>query len=579
MNKTININLAGSFFHIDEDAYQRLQHYLSAVKASFVNTPGADEINADIEARIAELFEEKLSTNRQVVGMNEVDEVIAIMGQPEDYRVDEELFEDEESTRQESGQKKGKKLYRDTDNSYISGVSAGMGHYLGIEAVWVRVLWILLTLGSSGAFALIYLAFWIFVPEARTTAEKLEMRGEPINISNIERKIKEGFDDVSDRVKDVDYQKYGYKARKHAQSATHELSKALGVILNLCVKLIGILILLVAGSTLIGLFIGAVTFGFFGLSEAVWSELMLDAPMDSNLIWISTILALFVIGIPFVFLFILGLKILMPYAKSTGRTPNLVLLGLWIIAFLGLIFIGVKQATSTAFDGEIVARHDLPLTKGDTLYISMQGSDHFETAPYRNGDISIVNDQALGEIYYKDNIRFLVRPSKQTTARMEIHKLSDGHSTSDARQRAEAISYNTQLVGNELFLDGFLTTPVAQKIRNQEVRVHLYLPQGSIIKASRNTQSFHSNNSRHHDILKSGDEEKYLLITSSDTQCIDCEESIGEDIEKQAQLDSLRSTENAIHLDTVRESESSINPTDLEDPWAQPYSGKSNDSL
>ena len=576
MNKTININLAGCFFHIDEDAYQKLQHYLSAVKASFVNTPGADEINADIEARIAELFDEKLSSNRQVVGMKEVDEVIAIMGQPEDYMVDEELFEDED-TSQESTQKKGKKLYRDTDNSYISGVSSGLGHYLGIDAIWVRLIWLLLSLGSSGAFILIYLAFWIFVPEARTTAEKLEMRGEPINISNIERKIKEGFDDVSDRVKDVDYKKYGYKVRKHAQSATSELSKAIGVILNICVKIIGVLILLVAGFTLIGLFIGAVTFGFFGLSEAMWSELMLDAPMDSNLIWISTILALIVIGIPFVFLFILGIKILMPYAKSTGRTPNLVLLGVWIIALLGLIFIGVKQATATAFKGEVVLRQDLPLTQSDTLYISMQGNDHFETDPYRNGDISIFNDENLGELYYKDKVRFLIRPSRESTARMEIHKLSAGHSSSDARQRAEAISYYINLKGNELFLDGFLTTPVAQKIRNQEVLVHLYLPQGMVINASRNTQSFHRNHARDRDILQNGDEERYLLITSSDTQCLDCEEAVDQDPEQSEELDIIESTERLNQNDTLEDS--SNNTTDLEDPWSEPYTSKSKDSL
>ena len=576
MNKTININLAGCFFHIDEDAYQKLQHYLSAVKASFVNTPGADEINADIEARIAELFDERLSSNRQVVGMKEVDEVIAIMGQPEDYMVDEELFEDEDTT-QESTQKKGKKLYRDTDNSYISGVSSGLGHYLGIDAIWVRLIWLLLSLGSSGAFILIYLAFWIFVPEARTTAEKLEMRGEPINISNIERKIKEGFDDVSDRVTDVDYKKYGYKVRKQAQSATTELSKAIGVIVNICVKIIGVLILLVAGFTLIGLFIGAVTFGFFGLSEAMWSELMLDAPMDSNLIWISTILALIVIGIPFVFLFILGIKILMPYAKSTGRTPNLVLLGVWIIALLGLIFIGVKQATATAFKGEVVLRQDLPLTQSDTLYISMQGNDHFETDPYRNGDISIFNDENLGELYYKDKVRFLIRPSRESTARMEIHKLSAGHSSSDARQRAEAISYYINLKGNELFLDGFLTTPVAQKIRNQEVLVHLYLPQGMVINASRNTQSFHRNHARDRDILQNGDEERYLLITSSDTQCLDCEEAVDQDPEQSEELDIIESTERLNQNDTLEDS--SNNATDLEDPWSEPYTSKSQDSL
>ena len=95
MNKTVNINLANTLFHIDEDAYNKMRRYLESVKRSFSNTPGSDEILADIEARIAELFYEKLENERQVITHKEVDEVIAIMGQPEDYMVDEDIFEDE----------------------------------------------------------------------------------------------------------------------------------------------------------------------------------------------------------------------------------------------------------------------------------------------------------------------------------------------------------------------------------------------------------------------------------------------------------------------------------------------------
>ena len=95
MNKTVNINLANTLFHIDEGAFNKMRLYLESVKRSFANTPGSDEILADIEARIAELFHEKLENERQVITEKEVDEVITIMGQPEDYMVDEDIFEDE----------------------------------------------------------------------------------------------------------------------------------------------------------------------------------------------------------------------------------------------------------------------------------------------------------------------------------------------------------------------------------------------------------------------------------------------------------------------------------------------------
>ena len=95
MNKTVNINLAGIFFHIDEDAYSKLQRYLEAIKRSFTDSQGRSEIIADIEARISELFSERIQNDKQVVSIKEVEEVITIMGQPEDYIVDEEIFEDE----------------------------------------------------------------------------------------------------------------------------------------------------------------------------------------------------------------------------------------------------------------------------------------------------------------------------------------------------------------------------------------------------------------------------------------------------------------------------------------------------
>ena len=96
MNKTISINLGGFFFHIDEDAYQKLSRYFDAVKRP-LSPDGRDEIMKDIESRIAELFQERLKNDKQVVGLSEIEEVISIMGQPEDYKID-----DEKSTYQSS---------------------------------------------------------------------------------------------------------------------------------------------------------------------------------------------------------------------------------------------------------------------------------------------------------------------------------------------------------------------------------------------------------------------------------------------------------------------------------------------
>ena len=519
MNKTVNINLAGIFFHIDEDAYIKLQHYLDAIKRSFANTTGYDEIIADIEARIAELFGEKMKTDRQVISSKEVEEVIAIMGQPEDYMVDEDLFEDQKYS--ETSRRTGKQLFRDTDHAYIGGVSSGLGHYLGIDPIWVRLLWILLTIGSSGAFILIYIALWIFVPEARTTADKLAMRGEPVNISNIERKIKEGFDDVSGKVKSIDYGKYGYRAKTGASSAATAVGNVVSFLLNVFVKFIGILLLLIAGTTLIALFIGLFTVGTFGIIDAPWTD-YIELSTGSASIWIISLLSFFAIGIPFFFLFILGLKILVENLKSIGRTAKLVLLGLWIISILGLIFFGIKQATETAIDGEVVITESLPIEANDTLFLKMKANPNFQSLPYRSGDYEVKYNEDDQKVLFSSDIQLIVRTTTDSLARMEIVKTAEGKNYEDARQRAQEILFVTNLEDNELLINSYLTTDVSNKYRDQEVQVLLYMPVGAVLHAAQNTSSFHRNSDYYDDILNSGDEEKFLLITGSGAECIDC---------------------------------------------------------
>src|SRR5210317_355152 len=120
MNKTININLGGIFFHIDELAYKKLRLYLDAIKRSLSDDPqGRDEILNDIELRIGELLSERIKDARQVVNENDIDEITKIMGKPEDYMVDEEMFEDNPNYRQKSN---GKRLFRDPDDRFLGGV-------------------------------------------------------------------------------------------------------------------------------------------------------------------------------------------------------------------------------------------------------------------------------------------------------------------------------------------------------------------------------------------------------------------------------------------------------------------------
>lgn len=521
MNKTVNINLAGIFFHIDEEAYLKLQRYLEAIKRSFTDSQGRAEIIADIEARIAELFSERVQNERQVISTKQVDEVIAIMGQPEDYLVDDEIFEDEP---RRTTPKSPKKLYRDKDNSYIAGVASGLGHYLGIDALWVRLLWILLAFGSGGTFIFIYILFWILIPEAVTTSEKLTMRGEPVNISNIEKKIKDGIDNVSDTVKNIDYEKYGDKIKSNSKSFFDTVGDIILFFLNLFAKFFGVLLILTGAATLIGLIIALFSVGLADAIHIPGIDMVDLFNADSTPLWLVSLLMLFAVGIPFFFVFYLGLKILTPNLKSIGNVAKFTLLGLWLLAIVGLIIIGVKNAAEYAFDSSVTQEERLSISASDTLAIKMMGHPNYDRHLERHhSSFRLLYDDDDQKNIYSSDVRFIVRSTKDSLASIHIKKNAEGASHKEAKDRAEKINYNYVLAGHELQLDGFLTTNHENKFRNQQVEVILYLPEGTILYADDNTYTYHQNSSYRNDILDNGMEEQYLKVIEDSVMCLDCE--------------------------------------------------------
>ncbi len=535
MNKTVNINLAGIFFHIDEEAYGKLQRYLAAIKRSFAGMQGEDEIIADIEARIAELFSDKIKDERQVIGTKELDEVIAVMGQPEDYRVDDDIFEDGDTSKSSSKSKQApriaqRRFFRDTDNAYLGGVSSGMAHYMGIDANWVRVGWILLialTWFTLGGTALIYLALWVFVPEAQTTADKLAMRGKAVNIDNITEKVKEGFENVADTVKNVDYDKYGNKVKSGAQGLFGSIGKVIMFFLKILAKIIGALLIIIGASVVISLLIGLVTGGVVdvftpGLSEMPWVHNNTGLP-----IWLALLLVLFTVGIPFFFLFYLGLKILSSNLKSMPLSAKLGLLGLWLISSIVLGVFATREAIkySDTDTGKVVERTELAITANDTLRIEMRDSDLYEIPFGRTSNYMKTIKSAIENVTIERDIRLIVRSTKDSTAYIELEKRADHFTYETARDLAGTIDYSFELENGTLFLDSYFTSPSEKTFghwNDREVHVIVYLPEGATLIADKNTYSYHRNDSRYRDILDNGNEEKYLTVGDGVLSCDTC---------------------------------------------------------
>jgi phage shock protein PspC (stress-responsive transcriptional regulator) len=195
MKITVSINLGGYSFNIDEDAYAELKRYIRNLELNFADEESSAEILADIETRMAELFRSRLSAYKQVITIDDVKQVIAIMGTPEDLSGQEGP-----SAREKFSSPGYHRMYRDPDHRIIGGVCAGMGAFWDIDPLIIRIIFLALIL-AGGLGVLIYLILYIVLPEAKTTAQKIEMKGNPVNIHNIKESVKKEFDSLRKNMK------------------------------------------------------------------------------------------------------------------------------------------------------------------------------------------------------------------------------------------------------------------------------------------------------------------------------------------------------------------------------------------
>lgn len=197
MKQTYSVNIGGMSFNIDNDAYMTLKTYLDQIEAHFADEEGGKEIMDDIEVRISELFQERIKGPKQVIDLNDVKEVMEILGDPDEIG---ETENGGDSRRKEKFGPSGyRRIYRDPDNRILGGVCSGMGAYWQIDPLVFRLLFVLAFL-VFGVGLVLYLILWIVIPEAKTAAQKLEMKGKPVNISNIGKTVKEEFQNVRDRM-------------------------------------------------------------------------------------------------------------------------------------------------------------------------------------------------------------------------------------------------------------------------------------------------------------------------------------------------------------------------------------------
>ena len=522
MNKTVTINLGGIVFHIDEDAYQKLSRYFDAIKRSLTNSSGQEEIIKDIEMRISELLSEKLISDKHVIGLKEIDEVIAVMGQPEDYIIED----DSKGEPAYQAYKKSKKLYRDKDKGMIGGVAAGLSHYLGIDVVWIRVILLLFFFGF-GTGILAYIILWIATPEAVTTSEKLEMTGEPVTISSIEKKVREEFDSVSEKFKNVDYDKYGNQIKTGAEKFGNSLNEIISTIFKIFAKFLGVILIITGLTVLFFLFVGIFTLGTGAFIEFPWQEFVDAGNFTDYPIWVFGLLMFLAVGIPFFFLTLLGFRLLSPTIKSIGSIAKYTLFALWILAIAALISIGIQQASEVAYEGKTVSKETFTVLPSDTLQVKFRYNDYYTKDINDNDNFRFVQDASNNQLIYSNNIRFEIVKTDEKLPFIQIERMARGKSFQEAKKRAEKIQFGYNLEGNQLVLDNYLLTHVSDKFRDQEVIIYLYLPVGTLFMLDESVQHYDKSDNDFFNLHYSSDDYLYK-VKSSQVKCLNCPDNENE---------------------------------------------------
>ncbi len=454
MKKTIQINLGGHAFSIEEDAFDRLDTYLKAVSAKLGDSDEAKETIDDINLRIAELFRGVHRDAATAITMNDVEEVIKTLGDPDDY---EEPGDPDEPQREKAPIEPPvrKQLFRDPDNRFLGGVCGGLGNYFSLDPMVFRLLFILAAF-FYGSSLLIYIILWIAIPKATTVQQRIMMMGGAP----------------------------GGEAWRRRQMARSGGGDVMNGILRVVAVIAGVLLILVSFVSIMGLIMT------FSLTDILFGTLI------SNGSWIPELGSLFLIpeqritaflglsltlGIPLLVLFYLGMHLIFRF-KRGGSAFLATSLIFWLMGIGLLTYTGVSVAAVFANKIEVDERTDLKIPASDTIYIEPAKSS-----------------LRLGEgqhLFSKDGISIKKRDDKlllvgtpdidvirsPDTFKIKVTKKSRGQNPDMAMQNANMIEYFYLQDDSLLMLDRYFSVQDIAMMRGQKVDVTIEIPENKHIK-------------------------------------------------------------------------------------------------
>jgi len=478
MDKTIKINIAGTLFQIDNEAYRILRDYLQAINNRFRNVEGGHETVDDIESRIAEIFRSQNGLSGAVSKAN-VEVMISILGKPEDFDLNESEAEPPLYTSQR------KRMYRNPDDSIISGVCGGIGAYLNADPVIFRIIFVISALFFGTGF-FIYLILWIALPPANSEARKREMYGNDYHSAMSHNRKSDGTYATGAPVYNT-----GSDSITRIGSAFNEVFRAIGrvfyIVLRIFLIITGVIFVLIGFLTILS-FVMIFVFKFPGVFShdginvhlAYYTDFLNYIVSPSSVPWIIA-LALTAGILPMLAFIYWGVKMIF-WFKARDGVFSLAGLVLWVLSVTALAMMLFNEGISFAETGRSKTQNIISTTP-DTLFIM---TDHKAADLKYDKEFSLPDEDYT--IYMKDSTRQLFLPArlylniaKEKNVKVEINKRSSGRTRSDAVKKAESIIYNSRISNDTIWLDDYFTIPSGSKWTVDYLSINIIVPENTIL--------------------------------------------------------------------------------------------------
>lgn len=516
MDKTISITLGGLLFNFTEDAYAALSSYIDKLKTNLANKYGAEEICEDIENRIAELCQAILEEEKKnVIFLKDIESILAQMGDPDEFIDEDERDEKDTSHQAEEKNKKAKKLFRDSENTYIGGVCSGIAAYLNIDPIIVRVIFLIAFFGF-GTGLLVYIILWIAIPETKNASDRLKMKGENVTLKNIQESIQK-------KASEMNTDKNWKKLSSFVYQVTKAAVKVFLIFIGITLLFFGIIGII----SLVTFFFAGSTIHLFGNHQLFampikWSQLFFVSSFDqtfANIVFIAGTLA------PLLLIMALGIQFIFHKKSTVLKYFYLSLFGIWILAIGGAFYSAVIGGHY--FNVSQASSKTIPYTaNSDTLYVESQPIDGVKLKITVNDDEVVDNDNYVLRIkdnrFEISNTKVNILPSPDSLVHIKVISKAYGRTDKEALKHAKSIDYAIEEKGNNLVFPRFIAFPTKDKFRAQSVKTNIYLPEGKVIYFNSNMKSLLDDVE---DKVKLWDDDMtnhYWTIKNGALNCLDC---------------------------------------------------------